>query len=164
MAVSGAVDSIGAAGKPTPSTSTVKGKGGKKGLKNQRIETPFYFRNGKVSVVNVPFHVASSLKLPQVTEEQLEGLKKDGTLKNPTVVKHGKSLKIQHGTAGGEKDGKNERTTVMVPSSANNSDCVHHFTKLNTDSGTKIHWFQNGNGRKIWVVKLDTLEQAKAGG
>jgi hypothetical protein len=164
MSVKGSVDSIGAVGKETPDTSKLKGKGGKKGLKNTRIETPFYYRSGKVSIVAIPVHSAVSLKLPQVTEEQVEGLKKDGTLKNPVAVKHGKSVKVQHGTAGGEKDTKAERATLMVPSSANNSDIAHHFKKINADHQTNIHWFQQGTGRKIWVKKLDNLEQAKAGG
>lgn len=164
MTVKGSLDTVAAPGKETPDTSKAKGKGGKKGLKNQRVETPFYFRSGKVSIVNIPFHTCLTLKLPQVTEEQLEGLKADGTLKNPVAVRHGKSIKIQHGTAGGEKDTKGEKATLMVPSAANNSDITHHLKQLNTKHATNIHWFQQGTGRKIWVKKLDTLTQAAAGG
>jgi hypothetical protein len=164
MTVKGSIDALGAPGKETPDTSKAKGKGGKKGLKNQRVETPFYFRSGKVSIVNIPFHTALSLKLPQVTEEQIEGLKKDGTLKNPVAVRHGKSIKIQHGADAGEKDTKAEKATLMVPSAANNSDIVHHLKHLNATFQTQIHWFQQGTGRKIWVIKVDTLAQAAAGG
>lgn len=160
----GSLDALKAPGGETPNTTGAKGKGGKKGLKNQRVETPFYYRSGKVSIVNIPYHTALTLQLPQVTEEQLETLKTNGTLKNPVAVRHGKSIKIQHGTNAGEKDTKAEKATLMVPSSANNSDITHHLKTLNKDHSTNIHWFQQGTGRKIWVKKIDTLAQAKAGG
>ena len=134
------------------------------GRKTQKVETPFYYKkDGRVAICNIPYYTANLLKLPQVTEEQVAVKDKNGRTKAVGVVKHGNSIKVEHGASSGRAKGQ-KLATLMVPSAANTADIFHHLKKLNADHNTDINWFQRGTGRKVWIKKIESLGAAPAGG